>query len=102
MSQGPARAGTVDLAAPQRREEAALLVGLRVAKQAELDAVVRQSADVGERVRAGPGNEQFLCHSHIMGHRQGLHAHGHEPCQHGVIALCWQAPTEQNSHALCA
>lgn len=51
MSQGWAHAGTVDLAAPQRREEAASLVGLRVAKQAELDAVVRQSADLSERVR---------------------------------------------------
>ena len=51
MSQGQACAGTVNLAAPQRREEAASLVGLRVAKQAELDAVVRQSADLSERVR---------------------------------------------------
>ena len=46
-------AGTVDLAAPQRQEEAASQVGLRVAKQAELDAVVRQSAELGARVRTG-------------------------------------------------
>ncbi len=41
----------MDLAAPEREENAASLAGLRVAKQAELDAVVRQSADLGERVR---------------------------------------------------
>ena len=51
MRQGRARIGTVELAAPQRREEAAPLVGLRVAKQAKLDAVVRQSADLSKRVR---------------------------------------------------
>ncbi|KAK9834871.1 hypothetical protein WJX81_005409 [Elliptochloris bilobata] len=44
--------GTVDLTAPQQREQAAALGGLRVAKQAELDAVVRQSADLDARLAA--------------------------------------------------
>lgn len=48
----------MDLAAPERQEDAASLAGLRVAKQAELEAVVRQSADLGERV-CGAGM-QFL------------------------------------------
>jgi hypothetical protein len=55
-----ARAGTLDLAEPARAEAAAGLAGLRVAKQAELDAVLRQAAELGERVRTarGPGRQR--------------------------------------------
>ena len=71
----------MDLAAPQRREEAASLVGLRVAKQAELDAVVRQSADLSERVRAGSDAGRLDTSSCCVGPRSVLHAPVHVPCQ---------------------